>query len=497
MITPNVPTPPKGPRTYGNWRKPTSAGLGKLSGAATVTLFVGLVATVLTQAMIGLLYAVAVLAFFGLVILGLMFRDRDGLTIVDRIGERMMFMKARRKKTNIYRAGTTGKTPLGSCQLPGIASQLRAMEYEDSLMRTFVVVESRSTFALVFHASPDGQALVDEETIDTWVSRFGFWLATLGQEADLAGAQVVIDSAPDTGSRLRQEIQTRMKDDAPDLAREVMNEVQTAYPTGAANLRVFITLTYRKAGRTRDEFGRQMQTRLANLTGNLAGTGAGVVHPCSLFDLAQFVRTSYDPAAGELFDEAVIRGQSIDLEWNDVGPIGAEAQWDYYTHDSGVSVTWAMTCAPKGIVQSHVLNALLAPHARIARKRVALMYRPVDVSKTADVAEADLNQALARANNQSRPTARAQIEIAQAQKTAQEEASGAGLVNFGVVVSATGSSRAELDQIRSTVTALAASSRLRIRPVYGAQDAGFAISLPLGLIPVQHAAVASMMAGKM
>ena len=70
-------------------------------------------------------------------------------------------------------------------------------------------------------------------------------------------------------------------------------------------------------------------------------------------------------------------------------------------------------------------------------------------------------------------------------------------MNFGVVVSATGTSRAELDQIRSTVTALAASSRLRIRPVYGAQDAGFAISLPLGLIPVQHAAVASMMAGKM
>ena len=40
-----------------------------------------------------------------------------------------------------------------------------------------------------------------------------------------------------------------------------------------------------------------------------------------------------------------------------------------------------MTQAPRGLVQSGVLARLLAPHRDIARKRVTLLYRPIDASR--------------------------------------------------------------------------------------------------------------------
>ena len=74
-------------------------------------------------------------------------------------------------------------------------------------------------------------------------------------------------------------------------------------------------------------------------------------------------------------------------------------------------------------------------------------------------------------------------------RTSREEAQGAGLENFGMVVTATGTSSSELADIKATVEALAASVRIRIRPAYGAQDAAFAVGLPVGVVPMLHSRV--------
>ena len=64
-----------------------------------------------------------------------------------------------------------------------------------------------------------------------------------------------------------------------------------------------------------------------------------------------------------------------------------------------------------------------------------------------------------------------------------EEASGAGLVNFGLLVTATVQAEEDLARARAAVeTTLRASARLRLRPVYGAQDSAFAAALPLGIV---------------
>ena len=65
-----------------------------------------------------------------------------------------------------------------------------------------------------------------------------------------------------------------------------------------------------------------------------------------------------------------------------------------------------MTGAPRGSVNSSVLSRLLAPHGDIDRKRVSLLYRPMDSAKAAAVVERDQNNANVRITSGNRPSAR-------------------------------------------------------------------------------------------
>lgn len=483
-------------RTYGNWRRPQSTGLGQLSLLATIVLFAGMIVTILISMIQGLLAALGVALIVGVIVMLFTVKDRDDLTIADRIGERVMFVRAKRRKTNLYRSGVAGKTEWGTVQLPGVLAQTKIGEFRDSFERQFAVIEipSSGTFALAFVSEPDGESLVDQSMIDQWVANFGGWLAGLSGEAGLVGAQVIIETTPDSGTRLRQEIHANLHPNAPQLAKDMLSEVQVRYPGGSAAIRTYVTLTYKgsQSGvkkRSLDEFGRAMSSRIPALTGGLSGTGAGVIHPMQASELRRVVRTAYDPSSDALFDEAMLTGQTVDLPWSECGPTAADAQWDHYKHDSGESVTWMMTRAPAGSVQSSVLKQLLAPHESIVRKRVALMYRPVSMGRTAQIVEADLNAASSRANNMSRVSARAMTDVAKARKSSEEEASGAGVENFGLIITATALDDKDLPLVESTVEDLSAASRLRIRKAFGAQDAAFAAGLPVGIVPVLHSAV--------
>ena len=96
-----------------------------------------------------------------------------------------------------------------------------------------------------------------------------------------------------------------------------------------------------------------------------------------------------------------------------------------------------MSQAPRGEVRENVLARLIAPHGDIARKRVTLLYRVIDPGEAARIVERDLHNAEFRVNSAARPTARAVVEQQAARATAQEEARGAALVNFGMLVTTT------------------------------------------------------------
>jgi len=120
---------------------------------------------------------------------------------------------------------------------------------------------------------------------------------------------------------------------------------------------------------------------------------------------------------------------------------------------------------------------------------VTLLYRPVDAAKAAAIVEADLRAAEFRMTASNKPAARDSLAVRAAAATAAEEASGAGLVQFGMLVTATVLDASQEADARAAIDNLSATARLRIRVVHGSQDSAFAAALPLGLVLPKHLGV--------
>lgn len=495
----------RGPRTYGNWRRPSSPGLLGLGSLGTALLLGGLIVVVFTVMIAGLLEAVILGVVLGLALLAMVTKDVHGRNLLSRTGARAGWWSARRRGTNLYRSGPLGRALWGTYQLPGLAAPTRLSEHRDSYNRPFALLFTPATgdFSVVIGTEPDGAALVDQEQIDVWVADWGHWLANLGDEPGIEAASVTIETAPDSGTRLRREVGANLDPDAPEFARAMLAEAVHRYPAGSSTVKAYVAITFSAAARTggrkraAEEMGRELAARLPGLTAALQATGAGAAHPLSAQELCETVRIAYDPASALLIDEAHAAGETPELSWPDVGPSAAEASWSGYRHDGAFSVTWSMTVAPRGTVQSGVLARLLAPHRDIARKRVTLLYRPIDAAKAAAIVEADLRAAEFRSTSTAKPAARDILAVRAAAATASEEASGAGLVNFGMLVTATVLERDGLPDARAAVDNLSATARLRLRPVYGSQDSAFAAALPLGLVLPKHIRVPAELRNKL
>lgn len=476
-------------RTYGNWREPKAAGFGKLSFAASMGLLAAMIGAVLIYTLFGMRWALLFAAVSAGGLWAVSSKDRHGMSVSDRTGTLMRYRRAKRRRATIYRSGPLSvRATHGTCTLPGILSGSTLSEHVDAYERPFALVHhGDGTLAVLMSVSPAGAGLVDQDQVDREVALWGMWLADLSGELGIVGASVTVESAPDTGARLKREVTSRTSPDAPPVARQVLADVVEEYRAGAAQVRSWVTVVFdptRMSVRKRDQAqaARDIASRLPGLTQTLQATGAGAVHLMTAPEVCRVVRVAYDPASEALFEQAASRGEQVDISWEETGPVGAEASWDAYRHDSGVSRTWVVTRPPRGVVQSGVLANVLATSRDVDRKRVTILYRPVDGAKAPDLVEGDLNKARARVEAAARPTARDITELQTAQQVAMEEASGAGLVDFGILITATTTS-ADLEDTASAVASLAASSRLQVRTAFGAQDSAFALALPLGLRP--------------
>ena len=481
------------PRTYGNWTQPRSPGLWGLGRAGTYGLLAGCMISVMIMMVSGsILRGMFAFAVVGLLMLVMLLRDKHGRNGFSRIATRVSWWTSKSKGANLYRSGPLSRIPWGTAQLPGLAAGLQLTEHFDSYGRPFALIHSPSqkTYTVILSAQPDGEALVDPHEVDLWVARWGLWLADLADEPGLEAAAVTVETAPDSGTRLRSEVAANIDPDAPAFARAMLDEIVDTYPRGTASTAAYITLTFNAevAGGTKDaaEVGRDLAARLPGLMMGLKGTGAGSVDPMAAEQLCEVVRTAYDPEAANLIDTIHAEGDSPDLRWSQVGPTGSESNWDYLVHDSGLSVTWTMSQAPRGNVQSSVLARLLQSHPDITRKRVSLLYSPIDPARAAAIVESDVRTSEFRVSASKKPSARDIASVRAAKATASEEASGAGLVQFALVVTATVVNPNGLKQAKAAVDSMSSAARLRLRPSFGAQDSAFLFSLPLGLIPSKH-----------
>jgi hypothetical protein len=504
------------PRTYGNWRKPTTPGLPGLGMLGTALALGGLVLTVLVQMLAGLLPAAVTLVLVVVVVAPLLYRNRSGRNGWQAMTARVMWLLGGRRGQNVYRSGLAGPVAYGTHTLPGLLAASTLYECVDTYGEPFAMLHVPATrhYSVVLKCDPEGSQLVDAETSDTWVARWGTWLAELPREPNLEAASATVETAPDPGSRLAREVDQLLTDGAPDLARRMLTEVTDTYALGSPQVTGRVALTFsatrrvvedselfagrqaKKAGKQRarvmtpDEMAAQIGSRLPGLIRELATTGAGGVRAFTATELAETVRTAYDPDAGPVIEAARARGEDPGVEWASAGPAAQAEDWGALRHDSGTSVTWQMTQAPRGAVHSQVLRALLEPNNELTRKRVTVLYRPHDPSTSAKIAYNDVRTALGSATMRAGEGRAAEtLDLQAARQTAAEEASGAGLTRFSLLVTATVTDPEQLPHVADLIDQAGGASRLQLRRVYAGQSASFAACLGIGLVLNKHVAV--------
>ncbi|MFG2882153.1 SCO6880 family protein [Streptomyces sp. NPDC048297] len=480
--------------TYGNWRRPRRPGLGPLGLLGTVVAFGGLLVALLAS-LVSLAAAIVVLVPTALCLAPLALRTADGRNVYQILALRIGWMKRKADGSTTYISGPLSRRPGGRFQPPGLLARTKMYEGRDAYDRPFGVIHhpGRNLYTLVLACEPDGGSLVDPQQVDIWVASWGDWLSRLAHEPGLRGAQVVVETAPDTGTRLAAEVLPRISPDAPAAARAVMEEVVERYPTASSEMHTYIALTYGPSGgpkREIDDVITDLSMRLPGLLTGLVAAGGGSASPLSAERIAEVVRVAFDPAVAP--DVLSVRAEqnTTGVEWVDAGPAAAVETVTAYKHDSGVSRTWMLTLAPRGTVRSGVLRGLLEPAPGTRRKRVSLVYRPIDPATSARIVEADRRAAHFMASSRGGLVqARASSEIRAAEQTAAEEASGAGLVEFSMMVTVTVDNEQELHDAAITVRNLQASSRILMRPADRMQASAFSCTLPVGILPWEHTLV--------
>ena len=478
-------------RTYGGWRRSRGIGLLGLGPAATFILLGGFVALVLLAAfsLKAALYVAppAVLAgAAGMVRVG-------GVPAAQLAVQRMRWRYGTSAGHTSYRAEVV-LHHAGVLQLPGTLAATELLSAEDGYGGRYGLVRDRHTGYLTatLRVVPTSTWLADTADADGWVANWGGWLASLGHIPAVRWVTVTVDTAPDPGTTLTDQVARAIDTSAPRAALEIMDQLVATAPAAAADVDTRVSVTFDPAAspaapNTVSEAVTEAGQILLGLEAALGSCGVTVLGRARAADIAGIVRTAFDPAVRGHINRLLATGISPALEqqlnWASAGPAGAQEQWDCYQHDSGTSVSYAWREAPRQNVHSDVLARLVAPGPY--PKRVSLQYRPFPASTAASTLDSEVRAAEFRHEYSRRTrrdvTARDSHDHARARQAADEEARGAGVSLLGLYVTVTVTDPAQLPRATADTEASAESSKIRLQRLYRSQAAGFTATLPCGI----------------
>ncbi|MHA6783953.1 SCO6880 family protein [Pseudonocardia saturnea] len=473
-----------GPRLYGNWRAERGWGVGSLSTTATLVLF----AAVLVPLLAVSAFPSLTLPLLGLsaAVIGAVVVRVGGVSLTDIMVRRARFHRARAAGWTELSGGILTEHPRGT-DLPGVLAPLRPLDVDDGRGGRHALLWHRRTGTLtaVLRCSPIGLDLADPDRADAWVAAWGALLADLGYLPLIRHLAVTVDTAPTGGATVRDHIASALDPTAPALSRRIMAELAELTPATAAeaDARVAICLDPARATpRPADLLAAAVEVsrRLPAIENQLAACGVAVLGRASTGWLTARIRAAFDP-----HHRPHLNRPDVVLDWRDAGPVAARERWDSYRHEGGLSVTWALREAPRQAVGSGVLVPLLAPGA--FPRRTTWLYQPYPAEQAAakvenEVTSGQVRRAWAERTRRDE-TQRERDDRDRALQSAREEAQGAGVGRFTLYVTTTVLHDDDLPAAIADVEQRAGQSKLRLRRLRGAQAAGFAASLGVGIDP--------------
>ncbi|MFD0409951.1 SCO6880 family protein [Kitasatospora sp. NPDC127116] len=470
-------------RLYGGWRRSKSMGIGLLTTGQTVIFVVGLLGPVFLANFAGL-GTLVVSVPVGMVVLVLACWQRHGMPLLDLLVGRARWQWAHWRAETSYR-GLYLPHPK-ALDLPGLLAPTKLLRVEDTNGGRAGLVWNQSTgqFSATLLLSPNGTLLAARGQAESQVASWADTLARLADEDTVEAATVTMQITPASGAALADHVRDRLDPSAPALAAATVRELVASTPRASATLAAWFTLVT-NPGRAADKPSTPAEAAaeaLRCLDGvDLGGAGADVLRRATDGDLVRLVRGAFRPH--ELDAPAA---EIAELTWDEAGPVAADDLKAQYDHDGYSSVSWVLREAPRKAVPYSVLLPLLAP-GRFTR-RVTLGYRVLPTEEAAAVVERELNASDARQEYRARTrrstTRRERADAEAADRTAQQEAHGSGLVQWTITVTVTArpeeleAARREIQQITKR------AGGLRFRYAFHGQAAAFAAGLPVGVHPL-------------
>ena len=350
-----------------------------------------------------------------------------------------------------------------------------------------VLLHNRRTGTLtaILRCAPIGLDLADPDQADQWVAAWGGFLADLGYQPLVRHIAVTVDTAPTGGGGLATHVTTHL--DPARAAAGPAGPRPSWSPTprpARRRCRCGCRCAWTRTGppRNRRICSPPASRSAAGCPGSkpsspAAGSPSRAAPPSTW--LARAVRAAFDPAARPHLAAA-------GLEWADAVPVAAREEWDLYRHESGVSVSWALREAPRQAVDAAVLAPLVAPGPYRAAGVLAVSALPRRPSRREGRSPGHRRTdppRLGRPHPRGmKPNATATTATAPCKPPAKKPP-GAGVGRFTLYTTTTVTDDAELSAAVADVEQRAGQARLRLRRLRGAQAAGFAAALGMGVDP--------------
>ncbi|WP_225844926.1 SCO6880 family protein [Streptomyces sp. HPF1205] len=387
--------------------------------------------------------------------------------------------------------------------LPGVLARLRILHAPIGGGEELAVVYDplEGTYSAVVEIRYPGLALEDTETVNRRVAAWGAFLRTQCVEGGpIVRIAVHERSLPDDGTALQSWTELHLDPSAPPEAVGLVRDLAAQGGPIANNRSTYLTITLsaararlaiKGAGGGRLGACAVLVRELVAMQSSLAAADLTVVSQLGPRELAQVIRTGYDPDA---VAELAMRNAAVGApDWEGVragvdpdlaGPAAAETSWGSYRHDGAISVTSQVRGWPAASVYATCLLPLLRPRPSAARS-LTLLYEPLGPRR----ARAELSKERTKRDVARRLRARTgriesmdeRADMSRALEQDMARAAGHGIVRFTGLVTVTVTDPADLETACAELQQDGAAAGLELRRLWGAQDAGFAAAaLPLG-----------------
>jgi hypothetical protein len=416
-------------------------------------------------------------------------------------------LRAQRKTTFLGGAFAPPQVSESAFDLPGVLAPLRLLDAEAAGGTRLAVLHhpQDGTYAAVARLTFPGIGLSDTARRDARVDAWGGVLAGLCAEGHpLTRLQVVHRAVPEHGESLRAWHVDHLDPAAP-LAAALANESLLSSVAPASSQRhswLVATMDARRAalairGAGGGDAGAcaVLRRQLRTLEPALAGADLEVGGWLDPRELAEVIRTAFDPDAESLLEQrrattlaAQARGQHVSGVAAGIapalaGPAAAEASWSTYRHDGAYSVTFAIHGWPLSAVYATALAPLMAESPY--RRSAAFYFEPLGPREAARrvMAERTKREVAIRLRQRTGQAVSAveRTELARAADQDADRAAGHGLIRFTGYVTVTATDPEQVDDACAELQASAAAAGIELRRMYGAQDVGFALTLPVGV----------------